>query len=141
MNPSTLNIRPPSRKPAGTENALNMTVSDPLELARLIEADLAHWWVCQQRPCAECEFIEKILALAENMIFSEQTRDVHSFGGPSNGRSSSRAIKGATPARSLHAKLDWLAHSRTLWWPLVEETIEDAYKRAKRWVAAYGTPD
>ena len=47
------------------------TVCNPLELAQLIESDLAHWRGCQQWPCGECAFIEKVLALAGNMIFSE----------------------------------------------------------------------
>lgn len=102
------------------------TVCDPLELARLIEEDLAHWRDCQQWPCTECEFIKKIFALAGNMIFSERTWAVESLREPPNGRSRSRPIK-LTPA----AKLDAIARSNSHWLPVIAEIIDCAYKSAE----------
>ncbi len=92
-----------------------------LELAWLIESDLAHWRVCKKRPCAECKFIKKILALTGDMIFSEQTWD--------------RPSK-LTPARSfLHAKLDAVARSNSRLLPLITEIVDFAYKASPEMVS------
>ena len=111
-------------------------VSDPLEavepLARLIESHLAHWRICRQWPCAECDLIEMILGLAGlflrleptkagNTIFSEQLGDVQPLGKTPNG-SRSRPTNAA-----LHAKLDILARSNSRWLSFITEAITFAY--------------